>query len=150
FIATNPEVLRATVASGGQNLLRGLHNLLEDLERGGGEQIRVSMTDENAFKLGVNIAVTPGKVGFQNDVIHCIQYAPARREVNRRRMLIIPPWNNQYYLLDLREQNSFVKWAVEQGLTAFVISGVNPAAKLAHKRFDASLTDGALAALDAI
>src|SRR5262249_26617171 len=150
FIATNPEVLRATVASGGQNLLRGLHNLLEDLERGGGEQIRVSMTDENAFKLGVNIAVTPGKVVFQNDLLQLIQYAPATREVNRRPLLIIPPWINKYYILDLREHNSFVKWAVEQGLTVFVISWVNPDAKLAHKRFDDYLTDGALAALDAI
>ena len=109
FILTNPEVMRETVASGGQNLVKGLNNLLEDLVRGGGDQLRLRMTDENAFKLGVNIATTPGKVVFQNDLIQLIQYYPASGPVYRRPLLLIPPWINKYYILDLREKNSFVR-----------------------------------------
>jgi polyhydroxyalkanoate synthase len=150
FLLTNPEVLRETVASGGQNLVKGLNNLLEDLTRGGGGQLRPRMTDENAFKLGLNIATTPGAVVFQNDLIQLIQYYPANGPVYRRPLLIIPPWINKYYILDLREKNSFVKWAIEQGHTVFVISWVNPDKKLAHKRFDDYLAEGVLAALDAI
>jgi polyhydroxyalkanoate synthase len=150
FMLTNPEVLRETVASGGHNLVKGLNNLLEDLARGGGEKVRLRMTDENAFKLGINIATTPGKVVFQNELIQLIQYYPANGAVYRRPLLIIPPWINKYYILDLREKNSFIKWAVEQGHTVFVISWVNPDQKLAHKSFDDYLTEGTLAALDAI
>ena len=150
FMLTNPEVVRETVASGGQNLVKGLNNLLEDLVRGGGEQLRLRMTDENAFKLGVNIATTPGKVMFQNDLIQLIQYYPASGPVYRRPLLVIPPWINKYYILDLREKNSFVKWAIEHGHTVFVMSWVNPGEKLAHKQFEDYLTEGALAALDAI
>jgi polyhydroxyalkanoate synthase subunit PhaC len=150
FLLTNPEVLRETVASGGQNLVKGLNNLLEDLTRGGGKQLRLRMTDERAFKLGRNIATTPGSVVFQNDLIQLIQYYPASGPVFRRPLLVIPPWINKYYILDLREKNSFVKWALEQGQTVFVISWVNPDRKLAHKRFDDYLAEGVLAALDAI
>ena len=150
FLLTNPEVMRETVASGGQNLVRGLNNLLEDLARGGGSQVRVRMTDENAFKLGENIATTPGAVVFQNDLIQLIQYFPADGPVYRRPLLVIPPWINKYYILDLRESNSFVKWAVGQGHTVFVVSWVNPDEKLAHKRFDDYLEEGVLAALDAM
>jgi len=150
FMLTNPEVMRETVASGGQNLVKGLNNLLEDLVRGGGDQLRLRMTDENAFKLGVNIATTPGKVVFQNDLIQLIQYYPAGGPVFRRPLLVIPPWINKYYILDLREKNSFVKWAIEQGHTVFVVSWVNPDEKLAHKQFEDYLTEGALTALDAI
>ena len=150
FFLTNPEVLRETVASGGQNLVKGLNNLLEDLTRGGGKQLRLRMTDERAFKLGLNIATTPGSVVFQNDLIQLIQYYPAGGPVFRRPLLVIPPWINKYYILDLREKNSFVKWALEQGHTVFVISWVNPDRKLAHKRFDDYLAEGVLAALDAI
>jgi polyhydroxyalkanoate synthase len=150
FLLTNPEVLRETVASGGQNLVKGLNNLLEDLTRGGGGRLRPRMTDENAFKLGLNIATTPGAVVFQNDLIQLIQYYPANGPVYRRPLLVIPPWINKYYILDLREKNSFVKWAIEQGYTVFVISWVNPDKKLAHKRFDDYLAEGVLAALDAI
>jgi polyhydroxyalkanoate synthase len=149
FVLTNPEVLRETVASGGQNLLKGLNNLLDDLARGGGK-LRVSMTDEKAFKLGENIAVTPGKVVFQNDLLQLIQYAPATKEVYRRPLLIVPPWINKYYILDLRESNSFVKWAVDQGHTVFIVSWANPDNALAGKRFDDYLTEGTLAAMDAI
>jgi len=150
FILTNPEVMRETVASGGQNLVKGLNNLLEDLVRGGGDQLRLRMTDENAFKLGVNIATMPGKVVFQNDLIQLIQYYPAGGPVFRRPLLVIPPWINKYYILDLREKNSFVKWAIEHGHTVFVVSWVNPGEKLAHKQFEDYLTEGVLAALDAI
>jgi polyhydroxyalkanoate synthase subunit PhaC len=150
FLLTNPEVLRETVASGGQNLVKGLHNLLEDLVRGDGEQFRLRMTDEKAFKLGINIATTPGKVVYQNDLMQLIQYHPADGPVYRRPLLIVPPWINKYYILDLREKNSFVKWAVGHGHTVFVISWVNPDERFARKTFEDYLKEGTLAALDAI
>ena len=150
FLLTNPEVLRETVATGGQNLVKGLNNLLEDLTRGDGEQVRLRMTDENAFKLGVNIATTAGKVVYQNDLIQLIQYYPAHGPVFRRPLLIVPPWINKYYILDLRDKNSFVKWAIKQGHTVFVISWVNPDARFARKTFEDYLNEGPLAALDAI
>ncbi len=149
FLLTNPEVLRETVASGGQNLLKGLNNLLDDLTRGGGE-LRVKMTDTEAFRLGENIAVTPGKVVFQNELLQLIQYQPLTEKVYARPLLIIPPWINKYYILDLREKNSFIRWALEQGHTVFVISWVNPDERLASKSFDDYLVEGAFAALDAV
>ncbi|MCL4762941.1 MAG: class I poly(R)-hydroxyalkanoic acid synthase, partial [Burkholderiales bacterium] len=149
FALTNPEVFRETIASGGQNLVRGLHNLLDDIERGNG-QLRISMTDPKAFELGVNIATTPGKVVFRNELMELIQYAPSTAKVGKRPLLILPPWINKFYILDLREKNSFVKWCVDQGMTTFVVSWVNPDAKLADAGFDRYLTDGTLAALDAI
>jgi polyhydroxyalkanoate synthase len=149
FAATNPQVLRETLASGGQNLVRGLNNLLGDIEKGEG-QLRISMTDESAFQLGKNVATTPGKVVFQNALLQLIQYQPSTSEAYRRPLLIIPPWINKYYILDLREKNSFIKWAVDQGHTVFVVSWVNPDAKLAAKGFDDYLTEGALAAMDAV
>ena len=150
FLFTNPEVLRETVTSGGQNLVRGLNNLLEDLTRGNGGELRVKMTDTEAFRLGGNIAVTRGKVVFQNELLQLIQYQPLTEQVYARPLLIIPPWINKYYILDLRENNSFIRWALEQGHTVFVISWVNPDERLAHKGFDDYLTEGALAALDAV
>jgi polyhydroxyalkanoate synthase subunit PhaC len=149
FIATNPEVLRATVTTGGENLLHGLNHLLEDLARGEG-RLAIRMTDLEAFALGRNLALTPGKVIFQNDLIQLIQYAPSTEEVYRRPLLIIPPWINKYYILDLRPKNSFVKYAVDQGFTVFVISWVNPDERHACKTFEAYMVEGALAALDAI
>ena len=125
FVLTNPEVLRATIESRGENLVNGLKNLLDDLERGKG-QLAISMTDMAAFKLGENIAATPGKVVYQNDLMQLIQYAPTTETVKRRPLLIIPPWINKFYILDLRPRNSFIRWAVEQGHTVFVISWVNP------------------------
>jgi polyhydroxyalkanoate synthase len=150
FLMTNPEALRETVASGGQNLVKGLNNLLDDLARGDGERLRVTMTDTEAFRLGENIAATKGKVVFQNDLLQLIQYDPLTEEVYARPLLIIPPWINKYYILDLRGNNSFIRWAVEQGHTVFVISWVNPDERLAHKSFDDYLTEGAFAALDAV
>ena len=150
FLLTNPEALRETVASGGQNLLKGLNNLLEDLERGDGQQLRVKMTDPSAFTVGGNLAATPGKVVYQNDLMQLIQYEPRTREVYRRPLLIFPPWINKYYILDMREDNSFVRWAAEQGHTVFIVSWINPDAAHARKTFDDYLLDGPLAALGAI
>jgi polyhydroxyalkanoate synthase len=149
FALTNPEVLKETIASGGQNLVRGLNNLLDDIERGNG-QLRISMTDSTAFELGVNIATTPGKVVHQTELMQLIQYEPATQKQWQRPLLIVPPWINKYYILDLREKNSFIRWAVGQGMTVFVVSWVNPDEKLAHKDFEDYLTDGMLAALDAV
>jgi len=149
FALTNPEVFRETVATGGQNLVKGLHNLLDDIERGKG-QLKISMTDPKAFELGVNIATTPGKVVFQNELMQLIQYEPSTPKVAKRPLLIIPPWINKYYILDLREKNSFIKWSVDQGLTVFVISWVNPDASHAEKDFTSYLLEGPIAAMDAI
>ncbi len=149
FVMTNPEVLRETMESGGENLVKGLENLLEDLERGKG-RLHIKMTDYDAFELGKNIAVTPGKVVYQNDLMQLIQYTPTTETVQQRPLLIIPPWINKYYILDLREKNSFVKWAVDQGLTVFMVSWVNPDRKLAAKTFEDYMHEGPLAALEAI
>jgi polyhydroxyalkanoate synthase len=149
FALTNPEVFRETIASGGQNLVKGLHNLLDDIERGNG-QLRISMTDSKAFELGVNIATTPGKVVFRNELMELLQYQPTTEKVAKRPLLIIPPWINKFYILDLREKNSFIRWAVSQGNTVFVISWVNPDAKLANKGFEDYMVEGVLGALEAI
>src|ERR1700680_2043025 len=149
FVATNPEVLTATLESGGQNLLRGLENLLVDLERGNG-RLSITMTDMKAFRLGENIATTPGKIIYQNELMQLIQYGPSTQEVRRRPLLIVPPWINKFYVLDLQPKNSFVKWAVDQGHAVFVISWVNPDEKLAEKSFENYMLEGPLAALDAI
>jgi len=149
FLLTNPQVLRETVSSGGQNLVRGLNNLLADIEKGGGE-LRISMTDEKAFKLGENVATTPGSVVFENDLMQLIQYKPSTAQVLKRPLIIVPPWINKYYILDLREKNSFIRWAVGEGHTVFVVSWVNPDAKLAQKGFDDYMREGPLAALDAV
>ena len=149
FVLTNPEVLRATIDSRGENLVNGLKHVLEDLDRGKG-RLMIKMTDLDAFKVGVNIAVTKGKVVFQNALMQLIQYEPLTEKAQRRPLLIIPPWINKYYILDLRPDNSFIKWAVQQGHTVFVISWVNPDEKLAQKQFEDYMLEGPLAALDAI
>ncbi len=149
FLMTNPEVLRATIDSRGENLLNGLKNLLDDLERGKG-RLAITMTDMAAFKIGENVATTPGKVVYQNELIQLLQYAPNTETVKRRPLLIIPPWINKFYILDLRPRNSFIRWAVEQGHTVFVISWVNPDERLAEKGFEDYMREGLLAALDAM
>ncbi len=149
FLMTNPEVLRKTAESGGENLLRGLNNLLSDLERGRGK-LAIKMTDPEAFQVGGNIGVTPGKVVFQNELMQLIQYTPTTETVLKRPLLLLPPWINKFYILDLRPKNSFVRWAVSQGHTVFVVSWVNPDDSLAEKGFDAYMTEGVFAALDAI
>ena len=149
FALTNPEVLHETARTGGENLVKGLHNMLGDIERGNG-QLKISMTDPKAFELGVNIATTPGQVVYQNDLMQLIQYEPTTKKVYKRPLLIMPPWINKYYILDLREKNSMIKWAVDQGMTVFVMSWVNPDATMREKSFDDYLLEGPIAALDAI
>ncbi len=146
---TNPEVLKTTVESGGENLVNGLRNLLEDMERGNGN-LRIRMTDEDAFEVGKNVATTPGKVVFRNDLMGLIQYTPTTPKVSKTPLLICPPWINKFYILDLREKNSMIRWAVEQGNTVFVISWVNPDRELAMKSFADYMHEGPLAAIDAI
>ena len=146
FMMTNPDVLRETIESGGDNLVRGLENLLEDIKRGGGK-LKISMTDYNAFKLGENIAVTPGNVVFKNDLIELIQYKPTTEQAFKRPLLVVPPWINKYYILDLRPENSYIKWLVDQGHTVFCISWVNPAPDMADKDFQDYMDDGILASL---
>ena len=150
FVLTNPEVLRETVDSGGKNLVKGLTRLLEDIERGNGQSIRIRMTDPDAFRLGENIANTRGKVVYQNELMQLLQYDPTTERVLRKPLLIVPPWINKFYILDLREKNSFIKWAVDQGHTVFVISWVNPDAELAHKNFEDYLLEGPIDALEQI
>jgi polyhydroxyalkanoate synthase subunit PhaC len=149
YLCTNPEALRTTLETGGKNLLDGMRNLLEDLERGQGK-LKISMTDYEAFEVGKNIATTPGKVVFQNDLMQLIQYSPSTPKVAKRPLLVIPPWINKFYILDLRENNSFIKWAVDQGQTVFVISWANPSEALRNKTFENYMFEGPLAALDAI
>lgn len=149
FAMTNPEVLRATVESGGENLVKGLEHLLEDLERGGG-RLRITMTDESAFTVGENVAATPGHVVYQNDLIQLIQYTPTTEKVNEVPLVIVPPWINKFYILDLRPKNSFIKWAVDQGNTVFVISWVNPDEKLAQKSFEDYMLEGPLTAIEQV
>ncbi|HEX7952289.1 MAG TPA: class I poly(R)-hydroxyalkanoic acid synthase [Burkholderiales bacterium] len=149
FVLTNPEVLKTTIESGGKNLLEGLNHLLQDIDRGDGK-LAISMTDTKAFKMGENVASTPGKVVFQNDLMQLIQYQPTTGEVYKTPLLIVPPWINKYYILDLRQKNSFIRFALDQGHTVFVISWVNPDEKLANKTFDDYLLEGPWAALGAI
>ncbi len=149
FAMTNPQVVKATVESKGENLLKGLQNLLTDLERGKGK-LAIRQTDMTAFKVGGNVATSPGKVVYQNELMQLIQYAPLTDEVHAMPLLIVPPWINKFYILDLKPQNSFIKWATEQGYTVFVISWVNPDAKLTSLSFDDYMKLGPLDALGAI
>ena len=149
FLLTNPEVLRRTAETGGDNLLHGLSNLLADLERGHGA-LSIRMTDAEAFKLGESIAVSPGKVVHQNELMQLIQYAPTTATVLKRPLLIVPPWINKYYILDLRPRNSLVRYLVDQGHTVFMVSWVNPDERLAEMGFDDYVRLGVLDALDAV
>lgn len=149
FAMTNPEVLRETLNTNGQNLLRGLENLVEDLERGEGE-LEISKTSYESFEIGKNLATTSGGVIFENDLMQLIQYEPSTKNVYKTPLLIVPPWINKYYILDLRPENSFIKWAVDQGHTVFVMSWVNPDKKLARKTFESYMTEGLLTALDVV
>jgi len=146
FAATNPAVLKATADSKGKNLLKGLEHLVEDVERGHG-QLAIRMTDENAFEVGENVAVTPGKIVYQNRLMQLIQYAPSTDTVYRRPLLIVPPWINKYYILDLGPRNSAIKWLVDQGLTLFVVSWINPDENYAETRFEDYMLSGALEAM---
>ncbi|MFT5487109.1 MAG: polyhydroxyalkanoate synthase [Paracoccaceae bacterium] len=148
FAMTNPEVLRATVDSKGQNLIDGLSNLLDDLEKGDG-QLKIKHVEDDAFELGKTVATSPGKVVFQNELFQLLQFSPLTEKVRKTPLLIVPPWINKYYILDLREKNSFIKWATEQGHTVFVVSWVNPDARLGTKTFEDYMLDGPVAAIGA-
>ncbi|MFW5680795.1 MAG: PHA/PHB synthase family protein [Pseudomonadota bacterium] len=149
FPLTNPEVIRRIQETEGRCLVDGLENLLEDFERGGGH-LRIKMTDDEAFAVGRNLALSPGKVIYRNELMELIQYAPATDVVHERPLLIVPAWINKFYILDMQPRNSFVKFAVEQGFTVFLISWRNPNERLAHKRFEDYLAEGPLTALDVI
>jgi polyhydroxyalkanoate synthase len=149
FPATNPELLRETLKQNGENLVRGMHFLAEDIAAGKGE-LRIRQSDTSKFELGVNMATTPGKVIFRNDLHELIQYSPTTETVFKRPLLIVPPWINKYYVLDLNADKSFVRWAVSQGLTVFVISWVNPDERHRHKSFESYMREGVLEALTQI
>ncbi|WP_051227474.1 class I poly(R)-hydroxyalkanoic acid synthase [Oceanospirillum beijerinckii] len=149
FVATNPEVLRRTVETKGRNLIQGMEQLVEDL-KSSRDGLSVSMTDKQAFTLGENVGSTPGDVVFQNDLMQLIQYKPTTPKTYKTPLLIVPPWINKYYILDLRPSNSMVKWMVDQGHTVFIISWVNPGPSLRNKGFEDYMLEGPLAAIDAI
>jgi polyhydroxyalkanoate synthase subunit PhaC len=149
FVLTNPELLRETVISNADNLVRGMRMLAEDIESGGGD-LKIRQSDASMFAVGRNLATSPGKVIFQNELMQLIQYTPSTATVLKRPLLIVPPWINKFYVLDLTPEKSFIKWCVDQGLTVFCISWVNPDARLAKKGFDEYMREGPLAALDAI
>ena len=149
FVATNPQVLRKTIESKGENLLHGLSNMLNDLEKGHGS-LRISQTDLDTFEVGGNIAVTEGKVVYQNDLMQLLHYAPLTETQHDKPLLIVPPWINKFYILDLKPENSFIRWATEQGHSVYVISWVNPTGDLRKKDFSSYMLEGPLAAVEAI
>ena len=130
-------------------MLTALRNLLEDMGSGDGK-LKIKMSDADDFEVGENVATTPGKVVYRNDLMELIQYTPTTKKVSKTPLLICPPWINKFYILDLREKNSYIKWAVEQGNTVFVISWVNPDRKLAMKTFGDYMHEGPIAAIYAI
>jgi len=146
---TNPEVVRATLESNAENLVRGMSHLAHDLEQSE-NLLRITQTDLTAFEVGRDLAITPGKVIFQNDLIQLIQYSPTTEEVYERPLIMVPPWINKYYILDLVPEKSFVKFAVDQGFTVFMVSWVNPDAGLAQKTFEDYMNEGILAAVEAV
>lgn len=147
FPMTNPEVLQEIIDTKGDNLIRGMKNMLEDLERGKGK-LQISMTRYDSFELGKNLAATPGQVIFKNDLFELIQYEPTTKEVHKTPLLVVPPCFNKYYILDLGAKKSLVKWLVDQGHTVFMLSWVNPGKKHGNKGFESYIEDGILKALD--
>ncbi len=149
FLASNPAALRDLMTTQGESLLKGAENFAADLARGGG-QLTISQTDLARFKVGENVATTPGKVVFQNELFQLIQYAPTTDTVFERPLLIFPPWINKYYILDLKPENSMIGWLTSQGLTVFVVSWVNPTTKLADRSFKDYMLDGVYMAVEAV
>jgi polyhydroxyalkanoate synthase len=149
FPLTNPVVLRETAASSAENLVQGMANLVRDMERSG-DLLNISQTDVEAFEVGRNVATAPGKVIYQNEIMQLIQYAPSTDKVYARPLLIVPPWINKFYILDLGPEKSFIRFAVSRGFTVFVVSWVNPDERLAHKSFEDYMNEGILAAADAV
>jgi len=149
FFWSNPDVLKRTFETKGENLVQGLEHLLEDLKDGHGK-LNPRMVPDGVFEVGKNVAATPGKVIFQNDLMQLLQYTPSTEKVYKKPLLITPPWINKFYILDLKKENSFIKWCVDQGYTVFVISWVNPDERHIDKTFESYMSEGILAALDAI
>ena len=148
FLTSNPEALKALVESGGESLVRGMENFAADLERGGG-QLAIAQTDYQMFKIGENVATAPGKVVFRNELIELLQYSPTTDEVFEIPLVIFPPWINKFYILDLRPENSMIRWLAGQGFTVFVASWVNPDPRLAEKTFEDYMRDGVYAGVAA-
>ena len=149
FVLTNPELLRETFSSNAENLVRGMHMLSEDIKAGHGN-LRLRQSAPSTFDVGGNLAVTPGKVVFQNELMQLIQYEAATKDVLKLPLLIVPPWINKFYILDLTPEKSFIKWCVDQGITVFVISWVNPDAKLAEKSFEQYMREGVITAFEEV
>lgn len=149
FPLTNPEVVRETLQSNAGNLVQGLSQFIRDMEKSG-DLLKISQTDTDAFEVGKNLALTPGKIVFQNELFQLIQYAPTTDKVREMPLLVIPPWINKYYILDLAPSKSFLKYAVDQGFTVFVVSWVNPDESLSHKSFEDYMLEGVLTAADAV
>ncbi len=148
FLMSNPQALREALNTKGESLVRGMENFAADLHRGGG-QLAISQTDLSKFEVGVNVATSPGKVVFQNEILQLIQFSPTTDKVHELPLLIFPPWINKYYILDLRPDNSMVKWLTEQGFTVFMTSWVNPDPTLAHKTFEDYMLEGVYPAIEA-
>jgi polyhydroxyalkanoate synthase len=149
FLLSNPAALREAMETKGESIARGIANLSTDIERGGG-QLAISQTDLTKFEVGVNVATAPGKVIFQNDLIQLLQFDPSTEHVREIPLLIFPPWINKFYIMDLRPENSMIRWLSAQGFTVFVTSWVNPDARLAAKTFEDYLNEGIYAAIDAV
>ena len=149
FPMLNPEVVRETFASSGNNLVQGMAQLADDMEKSG-DLLKISQTDVSAFEVGKNLAVTPGKVVYQNEILQLIQYTPTTEKVREVPLLVVPPWINKFYILDLTPPKSFVKYAVDQGFTVFLVSWVNPDGRLSHKSFEDYMKEGILLAADAV
>lgn len=149
YLLSNPELLKVTLENNGQNLVKGMELLVEDMEKSA-DTLNIRMTDQSSFRPGDNLATTPGKVIFRNHLFELIQYVPTTEEVLQRPLLIVPPFINKFYILDLQAQNSFVRWAVSQGHTVFMMSWVNATPELKDITFEDYVIDGVLAALDAI
>jgi len=149
FVLTNPELLRETMSSNAENLVRGMQMLGEDIQAGHGN-LKIRQSDPKGFEVGRNLALTPGKVVLQNELMQLIQYEATTEQVLKVPLLIVPPWINKFYILDLTPEKSFIKWCVDNGITVFVISWVNPDARLAEKSFEQYMRDGVLTAMDAV
>jgi polyhydroxyalkanoate synthase len=149
FLMSNPAALRSMVESKGESLLKGVENFAADMERGGGK-LAIRQTDMDQFEVGRNVATAPGKVVYQNHLLQLLQFAPSTDQVHEIPLLIFPPWINKYYILDLRPENSMIRWLTAQGFTVFVASWVNPGASLAKKTFDNYLLEGIIDATDQV
>ena len=149
FLGTNPEALSKAIETEGESLVQGLENLVRDIEKNDGELL-VTLADPDAFKVGENLASTEGSVVFRNHLFELIQYAPRTEVIYSVPLVIVPPWINKYYILDLKPENSFIKWAVEHGFTLFVVSWINPGPELRDAGMEAYASDGCMAAIKEI